>query len=277
MTTGIEHVLPHLLVIMKNKWAVLLSKALLASMNCPMPFTEGYWCLLQSVLVNTGAHLVSAPLKRYIVMNKRQFWYSHDFAQVPLAAFLDKPFANQVKAMAITCTLKIKSRITSFNQMILWISICLTLLANMMLGEWVEKIWKGMVMQWDSGLMVIGTIILKAVLNETDLWCHLWAFLTLQMQGNLMVMTCWPPSASFSCNGWVCQVSTISATVIWWHVWIDWWEWGVYLKVFRNQYFNGDFRSHELRTFKIIKTYCKTDWLRMKWPIWQWQLLLLTT
>jgi hypothetical protein len=27
----------------------------------------------------------------------------------------------------------------------------------------------------------------------------------------------------------------------------------------------------------IITTCCKTDWLRMKWPIWQWQLLLLTT
>jgi len=70
-----------------------------ASADCPTPFAEGYRRLLASVLVNTGAHVVSAPLARYIVMNGSRFRYSHDFAHVPLAAFLDKPFAKRVKAM----------------------------------------------------------------------------------------------------------------------------------------------------------------------------------
>jgi hypothetical protein len=62
--------------------------------ECPTPFAEGYRCLLASVLVNTGAHVVSAPLARYSIMNSGHFQYSHEFACILLAEFLDK----QVKA-----------------------------------------------------------------------------------------------------------------------------------------------------------------------------------
>jgi len=69
------------------------------AVDIPPPFTEGYRRLLGSVLVHTGDHVVSAPLGRYIVMNGSRFKYSHEFGEVPLSAFLDKPFAKRVKAM----------------------------------------------------------------------------------------------------------------------------------------------------------------------------------
>lgn len=37
------------------------------------PFSEGYRWLLALVLVNMGTHLVSAPLARFIVMNRSWF------------------------------------------------------------------------------------------------------------------------------------------------------------------------------------------------------------
>lgn len=61
-----------------------------SSTDYPTPFAEGYQHLLALVLVNTGAHFLSAPLARCIIMNGSQFQYSHDFAQIPLTAFLDK-------------------------------------------------------------------------------------------------------------------------------------------------------------------------------------------